>query len=173
VRDIGGHLGPHRHPGRRHHPAADFLENLRVLPHRRAHAPFRQPMRAGEIAFERINPDRLAAFDDLDPGILAIFLHDGGDQDAVRVLVLDLLELIEPGFKGTIADELNILPANDLLGLGGAQSGIAGIDVDDLGSIQADRFADHRSPSLIKRSGNDAGVCSRRTRSDDEWIGKL
>ena len=62
----------------------DFLEDLRILAHRRAHFALGQAVRAGEIQLERIDARVLAALDDLDPGVLVIFLHDRGDEDAVR-----------------------------------------------------------------------------------------
>ena len=55
-----------------------------ILAHRRAHLAFGQTVRAGEIQFERIHARVLAALDDFDPRVLAIFLHDGRDEHAVR-----------------------------------------------------------------------------------------
>src|SRR5437764_15084869 len=108
-------------------------------------------MRTGEIALERIDAGLLAAFDDLDPGVLAIFLHDRRDQDARGVLVLDLLEFLDPGGEGPIADQLDVFPADDFLGPGRPQPPIARLDVDDLGRVETDRLADHRPPALVER----------------------
>ena len=79
-------------------PQTSF-KDLRVLAHRRAHPPLGQAVRAGEVALERIDAGVLAALDDLDPGVLAILLHDRGDQHAVGILVLDLLEFVDPGVE--------------------------------------------------------------------------
>ena len=74
-------------------------------------------MRAGEVQLEPIDAGRLHALDDLDPRVLVVLLHDRGDDDAVGVLVLELLELVDPDLERPIGDQLDVLPAEDLLGL--------------------------------------------------------
>src|SRR5205807_8206507 len=129
---------------------AHLGQNLRVLAHRRAHAPLRQAVRAGEIALEGIHADRLAALDNLDPGVLAVLLHDRGNQHAVGILVLDLLELVDPGGERAVANQLDVLPADDLVRPGSAQAAVARLHVDDLGGVEADRLADDRAPTLVE-----------------------
>ncbi len=104
VSDVRRHLGPHGDLGRTHDPAAHFREYLRVLPHGRAHAPLGQAVRTREVALQRVHPDFLTALHDLDPCVLAVLLHDRGDQDAVRVFVFDLLELLKPRPERPVAD---------------------------------------------------------------------
>ena len=67
-----------------------------ILAHGRAHFAFRQAVRAGEIQFKRIHAGILAAFDNFDPCVLAIFLHDGGNEHAVGKLVFAFLEFVDP-----------------------------------------------------------------------------
>ncbi|MEZ6190363.1 MAG: hypothetical protein R3C45_03635 [Phycisphaerales bacterium] len=84
-----------------------------------------QAVRAGEIKLERIHAAVLAALDDLDPGVLVELLHDRGDQDAVGVLVLDLLELVDPDTEIAVGDKLDIFPAEDVLAVVAAQPAVA------------------------------------------------
>src|SRR6185436_9659682 len=88
VRDVGRHLRPNRLSRRAHYPTADFVQDLRILAHGRAHLAFGQTVRAGEIALEGIDARGLATLDDFDPRILAILLHDGRDEHPVGKLVL-------------------------------------------------------------------------------------
>ena len=81
------------------HPAADFEKNFGVFAHRGAHLAFGQPVRAGEVQLEAIDAGVLAAFDDLEPRVLSVLLHDRGDQDAVGILILAPLELLEPDLE--------------------------------------------------------------------------
>src|SRR5262249_21752358 len=159
--------GPHRHLRRAHHPADHFREDLRVLAHRRAHAPLGQAVGAGEVALERVHAGRLAALDDLDPGVLAVLLHDRGDQNAVGVSVFELLDLVDPGGEGAVADQLDVLPADDFLRFGGAQPPVARLHVDDLGGVEADGFTYDRAPAFVERLADDVGVGPRRPRGDD------
>ncbi len=173
MRDVWRHLGPDRHFGGAHHPAADFFENLRILAHCRAHPPLGQAVGAGKIALETIDARLLAALDDLDPRLLAIFLHDRGDQHAVGMPVLDLFEFVEPDVEGPIADQLDILPADDFFRLGGAESGISRLHVGHFRRIETDRLADHGAPAFVERLADDVGVRARRAGRDDQGIGEF
>ena len=99
--------------GNVHHPAADLPEDLGIFSHRRAHLAFGQAVRAREVQLEPIDAGFLAAFDDLDPRVASILLHDRGDQDAIGILILAALEFFEPDLERAIADQLDVFPAED------------------------------------------------------------
>jgi hypothetical protein len=80
------------------------------------------------------------------------------------MLVLDLLEFVDPGLERPVADELDVLPADDLLAVVRAQPAVAGLDVDDLRGVEADGLADDRPPAVVERLADDVGVRSRRSR---------
>ena len=122
VRDVGRHLGPDGLFGDFHYPAADFAENIRILAHGGAHFALGQAVRAGHVELERIAAGVLAAFDDFVPGVVVVFLHDRGDENAFGVLVFDLLEFFDPGFEAAIGDELDIFPAVDFARFAAAET---------------------------------------------------
>ena len=115
----------------------------------------------------------LAAFDDFVPGVFVVFLHDRGDENALGILVLHLLEFIDPGFEAAIGDELDVFPAVDFARLAAAQTGVARLNVDDFAGVEADRFADDGAPAFFERFADDIGVRARRAGADDEGIGKF
>lgn len=119
-------------------------------------------MGAGKIALEGIDAGGLAAVDDFDPGVLAVLLHDRGDEDAVGIFVFDLFELIEPGIEGAVADELDVFPADDFVRIGRSQAAVAGLNVDDLGGVEADCFADDGAPAFIEGLADDVGIRAGR-----------
>src|SRR5262245_17053459 len=87
--------------------------------------------------------------------------------------VLDMLELVDPRLKWAVADELDVLPADDLVGAGGTQAPVARLYVDYLGGVEADGLAYHRAPAFIERSANHVGIGTRRPRADNEGIGEF
>src|SRR5208282_5369183 len=121
---------------------------------------------------ERVDARVLAALDNLNPRVLPVLLHDGGDQDALWVRVLAFLELVDPDPERPVAYELDVLPADHLLAVGRMELCIAGRDVHDLRRVEADRLCDHGPPSLAKGPVDDAQVCARGPRSDHEGIGE-
>ena len=172
VRDVGRHLCPEGFFRGAFHPAADFFEDLGVLAHRGAHLAFGQAVRAGEVELESVDAGVLAALDDLDPGFLAILLHDRRNEDAVGVEVLALLELVDPEVKRPVADQLDVFPADDLAA-GGVELGVARGNVDDLGGVEADGLRDDGAPALAERAADDAEVGAGRAGADDERIREL
>ncbi len=104
--------------------------------------------------------------------ILAVLLHDGGDEDALGVRVLAFLELVDPDPERPVADELDVLPADDLLAVGRVELRVAGRDVDDLRRVEADRLGDDGAPSLAEGTVDDAQVRARGPRPDHEGIGQ-
>ena len=86
--------------------------------------------------------------------------------------ILDLLEFIEPDVKGAVADELDVLPTDDLLRLGGSQPRVTGLHVGDFRGIQADGLADHRAPAFVEGLPDDIGVRPRRARRNHQRIGE-
>ena len=91
----------------------------------------------------------------------------------IGIAVLDLLEFVDPGVERAIADQLDVLPADDLVGAGGTQPAIARLHVDDLRGVEADGLADDRAPAFVERFADDVGVGARRARGDDERIGQF
>ncbi len=118
-------------------------------------------------------PARLATLDDFHPRVLVELLHDGGDEHAVGVLVLATLEFVEPDFEFAVADEFDVLPADDLRAVGGIQFRVARGDVDDLARIQADRLGDDRAPAFLEGFVDDVEVGAGRAGTDDERIRQL
>ena len=141
--------------------------------HGRTHFAFRQAVRAGKVQLEAVHPGVLAALDNFDPGVLAIFLHDGGDQDAVGKHVLALLEFVHPNLKRAVADQFDVFPADDLLAVVAHQFGVAWRDVDDFGSVEADGFGDDGAPTFLEGLGDDVQVGPRRAGGDDKRIGQF
>ena len=129
-------------------------------------------MRAGEVQLEGIHARVLTALDDLDPGVLAIFLHHAGDENAVWELALALLELLDPMPERPVADELDVLPPDDLAARR-QQLRVARGDVDDLGGVKADGLGDDGPPAFLKRLGDDVEICAGRAGADDKGIGEL
>src|SRR3989442_342725 len=130
-------------------------------------------MRAGEVELKRVYPRRLRALDDLHPRILVVFLHDRGDDDAAGVFVLELLELIDPDLERAVGDQLDVLPAINLLRFLGTQTGIARRNVDDFRSIETDGLGHHRAPAFIERLADDVSIGPRWAGADDEWVGQF
>ena len=130
-------------------------------------------MRAGEVQFKSVHAGFLAAFDDFDPGVLAIFLHDGSNQDAVGKHVFALFEFVEPDLERPVADQFDVLPADDLLAVLAHQLGVTRRDVDDLGRVEADRFGDDGAPPFLERFANNVQVGAGRAGADDKRIGQL
>ena len=62
------------------------------------------------MLLDTYNTGLLNAVDELFPAGFAVFLHDGSDEDPVRVLLFQLLELFEHGFERSVADEFYVLP---------------------------------------------------------------
>src|SRR5579871_1189840 len=87
--------------------------------------------------------------------------------------VLDLLEFPQPGLERAIDDQLDILPADDLIGAGGAQASVAGLHIDDLRCVQAYGLANDGAPALLERFTDNARVGARRSRGNDKRIGQL
>ena len=170
VRDVRRHLRPDGFLRGTHHPAADFLEDVRVFAHRRAHLAFRQTVRAGEIQFKPVHAARLAALDDFNPRVLAIFLHDGGDEHAVGEHVLALLEFVLPNLERPVADQFDVLPADDFLAVAGQELRVTRRDVDDLRGVEADGLGDDRAPAFVERLADDVEIRARRPGADDERI---
>jgi hypothetical protein len=69
-------------------------------------------MGTGKVQFKPIDTRLLTSLDDFEPGVFAVFFHDRRDQDPIRKTVFAFLEFFDPDFERSIADELNIFPAN-------------------------------------------------------------
>ncbi len=65
------------------HPRA-VEQDLRRARRLGAHLALGQAVGAGEVELEGVDAGGLAALHELDPGVLAVFLHDGGDEGAGR-----------------------------------------------------------------------------------------
>src|SRR5262249_32727250 len=113
VRHVRGHFRPNGFLRGTHDPAHDFAKDFRILAHSRAHLALGQTMWAGKIQFECIHSRVLAFFDDLNPRVFLVFLHDGRDEHAVGELVFAFLEFIYPQLERAVADEFDIFPADD------------------------------------------------------------
>mmetsp|Transcript_69898 Transcript_69898/g.221441 ORF Transcript_69898/g.221441 Transcript_69898/m.221441 type:complete len:210 (+) Transcript_69898:780-1409(+) len=177
------------------------MEQLAVLPHRHAHLPLRHPVGAGEVHLEHVqlgfarlvrvlapyhpvgagevhlehvHAHLLAAADQLLPGVLVVFLHNRGDQHAVGVLVLEPFELFQHHLQGTVRDELDVLPPDDLLVVAlGAELGVARGDIDDLGGIEGHGLCDDTAPPVVKGLLHNLVVGAGGPAADDEGIGEV
>src|SRR5436190_1678762 len=106
-------------------------------------------MRARHVQFKRIASGVLTALDDLVPGIAIVFLHDRGDENPLRVLVFDLLEFVDPGFKTAIGNQLDVLPTVNLAGLAASQPRVSGLNVDYFSGVQTNRFTNDGAPAFF------------------------
>ena len=86
---------------------------------------------------------------------------------------LRFLEFVEPDLERPVADELDVLPADDFLAVAGHQLGVARADVDDLGAVEADGLGDDAAPAFVEGALDDLGVGARRAGADDEGVGEL
>ena len=170
VRDVRRHLRPDRFLCRAHHPADHFAENVGIFAHRRAHFAFGQTVRAGKIQFKSVHAARLAALDDFNPRVLAVFLHDGRDEHAVGKLVFAFLELVLPNLERAVADEFDVFPADDFLAVVRMQFRVTRRDVDDLRGVEAHGFGDDRAPAFGEGLVDDVEIGSGRPGPDDERI---
>jgi hypothetical protein len=156
-----------------HHPAAYFFQNVRILSHRRAHFALGQPVRARHVQLERVNTRILAAANKLVPCVAVVLLHNGGNENAVRMLVLHLLEFIDPSFERPIGNKFDVFPAVDLARFPAPQPRIPRLNVDHLTRIKAHRLANHSAPSLFERFANHIRIRPRRTRPDHKRIRQM
>jgi hypothetical protein len=91
----------------------------------------------------------------------------------LRVLLLQLGEIVDPVLEGPVADQLDVLEADDLVGRAGPQLGVARRGVDDLRRVEAHGLADHAAPAQIVRAGDDLAVGAGRTRAEHERVVEL
>ena len=173
VSDVRGHFCPDGNFGDLVHPRADFAEDIRVLAHGGAHLAFGKAVGAGEVEFEGIDTGVLATLGNFAPRVFVELFHDGSDEHSVGIFVFALLEFVEPFVERAVADELDVFPADHFLAVVRFQFGIAGTDVDDFGSVEADGLGDDAAPAFFKCSFDDADVGSGRAGSNDERVGHL
>ena len=169
-RDVRRHLGPDGLLRGGHDPFAHFAQQFRILTHGHAHFSLGQAVRTGKVEFEGIHPGLLTPFDDLDPGILVVFLHDRGDEDAFRVGVLGFLEFLQPDGKRPVADQFDVFPANDLRLVLREQLAIARSDIDDLGGVEADRLGNDAAPAFTEGAVDDVQVGPGRAGGNDKRV---
>jgi hypothetical protein len=120
---------------------------------------FRSGRPCGQEKFssKRVHARVLAALDDLNPGVLAAFLHDGGDETPSGEPVLAPLEFVDPVRERPVADQLDVFPA-DHLAVRGVELGVARGDVDDLRGVEAHGLGDDRAPALPEGARDDVEV---------------
>ena len=128
-------------PGRARNPIAHFQENFRVLAHGGAHLAFGKPVRARKVELKTVNSRMFAAFDDLEPCVPAILLHDRRNQDPVGILILASPELFKPDLDRAVADEFDVLPSHDFALVRGVKLSIPRGHVNDFRSVKADCLA--------------------------------
>jgi hypothetical protein len=78
------------------HPARHLLHHGRVLAHRGTHVALGVAVRAREVALEGVDAALADAARQLLPALLVVLLHDRRDQDVLRVLLLEPLEVVQP-----------------------------------------------------------------------------
>jgi hypothetical protein len=131
-------------------------------------------MGAGEVELQGIDPGLLDAADDLLPGLLAVLLHHRGDQHLVRVALLELAKLVQPGGERPVGDELDVLEAQgDLVVFPSAQLAVPRGGVDHLGRVETDRLADHSAPAEVEGLGDHPGVGPGRAGAQQKRIVEL
>jgi hypothetical protein len=118
-------------------------------------------VRAGEIQLETINTRILTAFDNLDPRVPVVFLHNRRNQNPIRILILAPLKLPEPVLDRPVADDLDVFPAHDFSFVVGVKFAVTRSDVDHLGCVEADGLRDDSAPALAESAMNDVQVRPR------------
>jgi hypothetical protein len=147
--------------------------SVTVLAHGRTHFAFRQAVRAGKIQLESVHTGLLAALNNLDPSVFAIFFHDGSDQHAFGKKVFALLEFVQPDLERAVANQFDIFPADNFLSVMAHQFRVARRDIDDLRGVEADGLGDDGAPAFLEGLGYDVQIGSRRAGGDDERIGQF
>ena len=91
----------------------------------------------------------------------------------IRIVFFDLAKLVQPDVDGPIRDQLDVLEADHFTGSSGSEFPITGHDVNDLGRFQRNSFGYCAAPPGVVRLCNYACIRSRRTRAQQEGIGKV
>ena len=91
-----------------------------------------------------------------------ILLHDARDEHAVWVHILAALEFVFPQLERSVADELDVFPADDFAARR-KQLAITRRDVDNFARVKRNRFGDDRAPTFFESARNDVEICSWRT----------
>lgn len=87
--------------------------------------------------------------------------------------VSGLLEFAEPDLEFPVADEFDILPADDFLAVVGHQFPVTRADVDDLGAVETDGLGDHSAPTFFEVAFDDFEIGAGRAGADHQRVGAL
>mmetsp|Transcript_15743 Transcript_15743/g.44976 ORF Transcript_15743/g.44976 Transcript_15743/m.44976 type:complete len:319 (-) Transcript_15743:269-1225(-) len=117
VRNIGRHLAPHRDTRMIAHPLCHLRQQLAVLTHGHAHLAFRHPVRAGKVDLKPVDAGLLAHVHELNPRLLVVLLHDGRDQNVIRVLPLEPDKILKHRLERPVGNQLDVLPPDHLAGV--------------------------------------------------------
>src|SRR6185436_4187902 len=107
------------------------------------------------------------------PATLFVLLHDRRDQDVVWILFLDLPKLVQPNVDRSIGDEFDVFETDNFACTSRTKFPVTRNDIHDLRRLEADSLSDSAAPTRVKRFRKHASICSRRSRTEDERVGKL
>src|SRR5262245_35199635 len=130
-------------------------------------------MRAAQVELEAIDAGCLYLAYDLLPRLLAVLLHDRGDQHLVGIVLLELTQIVEPVAVGAIADQLDVLKADHFLTRAATQLRVTRSGVDHLARVERERLAHHAAPTEVVAACDHLAVRSRRSRAEQERIVEL
>ena len=147
IGDVRRELHDHRSGGDLHDPAGDFLGDIGILANGRAHAAFAHAVGAAEIELESVGASVLAALDEVVP-FLAGIGHERGDDGVAGPAFFDLGDFAEVRFDRAVADEFDVVEADDAH-RAEVHRGVAGGDIDD---GVADGFPDEAAPPCFERA---------------------
>src|SRR5262249_26594526 len=146
VGDVGREFHQNRSARDLFDPLGDHAGVLGYLADGGAHAAFAHAVGAAEVELEAIGAGVFAALDDVVPGFTLGIDHEAGDDGVVGVLLLDIGDLAQVGFDGTVGDELDVVEAHHALAVP-IDGGVARADVDD---GFADSLPDGAAPAGVE-----------------------
>ena len=152
-----------------HHPARDLLAILGHLADGGAHAALAHAMRAAVVQLNAVRAGVFNAPHNLAPRLGLGLDHGGDDHGAIGPCALDLGNLAQVDFNGTVRDELDVVDGQHALTAVMPRA----IAVGDIQHRSADRLPYRAAPAGFKGLVNlRAGVGGRR-RGQPERIGRL
>jgi hypothetical protein len=83
-------------------------------------------------------------------------------------LILATLELVQPDLEWSIADQLNVFPAEDFVAIVGVELAVTRRDIHNFGGVEANRLSNDPTPLFPKCPLNDIEVRSGWTGGNPE-----
>mmetsp|Transcript_6361 Transcript_6361/g.25874 ORF Transcript_6361/g.25874 Transcript_6361/m.25874 type:complete len:397 (+) Transcript_6361:1035-2225(+) len=172
VGDVGGELHDDGQLRVLLAPRGDPLDVLRHLAHGRAHAAFAHAVRAAEVQLHAVGAGVGHALKNRLPARLVHRHHQRDDHGPVGEIALHAADLVEVDLQRPVADQLDVVEADDAA-VGAPERGIArAVDVDDR-RVLAERLPDHAAPAGLEGAAHVDLLVGRRGRRQPEGVGAL